>query len=268
MRSGSFLAAIAGLAAVLGMASPAAADTTGTGANGQWLTVSKTTGLDPAGETVTVSGSGYDVTKGIYVAFCVDKGAGQLPSPCGGGIDTTGGSGASHWISSNPPAYGEGLAVPYGTGGTFRVTLRLSAALADGVDCRTTRCAVATRADHTRTSDRTQDARVPATFATTGPPPPATTAPAARATTRAATGSAQAPATGSASAPPAVESGALPPSGAPAPAGPADLTLTRTSASQSANHWWTALTAATGLGLLVLVIRAAVRRRRTRKAAA
>ena len=59
------------------------------------LTVSKSKGLDRAGETVTVTGRGFDVTKGVYVAFCLDNGAGVLPSPCGGGQDMTGGSGAS-----------------------------------------------------------------------------------------------------------------------------------------------------------------------------
>jgi hypothetical protein len=146
------------------------------------ITVSRTTGLNPAGDTITVSGSGYDVTKGIYVAVCVDNGPGQTPTPCLGGADTRGGSGGSKWISSNPPSYGKGLATPYGPGGTFTVALSVVAVdPVTGTDCTRVRCAAVTRADHTRTSDRSQDARVPLTFglppapstrATTVPPPP------------------------------------------------------------------------------------------------
>lgn len=103
------------------------------------------------------------------MAFCVDNGAGKAPGPCGGGADTTGSLGASHWISSNPPSYGEGLAVAYGSGGSFRVTLRVTPAIG-AVDCTTRRCVVATRADHTRAADRSQDVRVAVTFARSAAP--------------------------------------------------------------------------------------------------
>lgn len=149
------------------VASPAMADTVATGAAGQRLSVSQTTGLLRSGQTLSVSGSGYDVEKGIYVAFCVDKGPGAVPSPCGGGADTSGSSGSSVWISSNPPSYGEGLAIPYGPGGSFQVTIAVTATIGT-VDCTVTRCAVVTRADHTRTSDRSQDVRAVVTFAAAG----------------------------------------------------------------------------------------------------
>lgn len=156
------------------------------------LSVSATDGLSPSGQTVTVSGSGYDVNKGIYIAFCVRPAAGQLPSPCGGGADLSGTSGGSIWISSNPPPYGATLAKPYGAGGTFSVALAVSPTIGD-VDCRVTQCAVVTRNDHTRGSDRSQDVVVPVSFAVAGSgaqqaegrtepaapaPPPATQAPA------------------------------------------------------------------------------------------
>lgn len=67
-------------------------------------------------------------------------------------------------MSSNPPPYGKGLAVPYGTNGTFDVTIRIGSALSGAVDCAKVRCAVVSRADHTRGSDRSQDVRVPVTF--------------------------------------------------------------------------------------------------------
>lgn len=127
------------------------------------ISVSKVTGLGASGETVRVTGSGFDMTKGIYVAFCVKPPEGQAPGPCGGGADTDGNSGASEWISSNPPTYGKSLVKPYGAGGTFSVVLRVSPKIGN-VDCTTSTCVVATRADHTRSSDRSQDVLIPVSF--------------------------------------------------------------------------------------------------------
>jgi hypothetical protein len=129
--------------------------------------VSKTSGLNPNGQTITVKGSGFNTNKGIYVALCVKPAKGQLPSPCGGGVDTTGDSGASAWISSNPPRYAKNLVKPYGPGGTFTVTIKVSAAISDSMTCKgagSTQCVVGTRNDHTRGSDRSQDVLVPVTF--------------------------------------------------------------------------------------------------------
>lgn len=133
------------------------------------LTVTPATGLEPGGRVVRVTGRGYDVNKGVYVAFCVDNGPGKTPTPCGGGQDRAGTSGNSVWISSVPPYYGTGLAQPYGEGGTFDVTIRVQASLKDGVDCRTVRCAVVTRADHTASDDRSLDVAVPVDFTSTSP---------------------------------------------------------------------------------------------------
>ena len=228
------------------------------------LTVSKTRNLSRAGETVTVSGRGYDVDKGIYVAFCVDNGPGVLPSPCGGGADMSGGSGSSAWISSNPPSYGEGLAMPYGKGGTFRVSLKVSRKIGD-VDCTQRGCAVVTRADHTRTSDRSQDVRVPIRFAPDpagGTAAPAVTAQAGRTT---------APTTKTA---PATKQGtpAGPPTGRLATAAPPAATaavamesrqipLTRTSSATPLGHWW-AIAGAFTVGLLAATVVGRLRRRR------
>ncbi|TQE33946.1 LPXTG cell wall anchor domain-containing protein [Streptomyces ipomoeae] len=157
-------------ALVLALApSAVAAGGSATGPEGQKLTVSASAGLDPAGETVTVSGSGYNTEKGIYVAFCVDNGAGRTPTPCVGGVDTAGESGASVWISSDPPSYGEGLAKPYGGSGhkgTFSVRLKVRAKDAN-TDCAKSgvTCSVITRNDHTRGSDQSQTVRIPVTFA-------------------------------------------------------------------------------------------------------
>ncbi len=150
-----------------------------TGPSGQTLTVSSTTDLDPAGVEVTVTGSGYDTGMGIYVSFCVVPPPGQLPTPCGGGIDLTGTGGGTVWISSNPPAYAASLTTPYGPNGTFSVSLKVEAALNADIDCRLVACAVVTRNDHTRTDDRSQDVLVPVTFSGAPPSPGAIASPAA-----------------------------------------------------------------------------------------
>ncbi|MFD3835827.1 LPXTG cell wall anchor domain-containing protein [Streptomyces sp. NPDC058642] len=164
------VAASAGL--VLTAVSPAVAADTATGPEGQKLTASKSAGLDPTGETVTVSGTGYNTEKGIYVAFCVDNGAGKTPTPCVGGVDMSGESGSSVWVSSNPPSYGEGLAKPYkggGHDGSFSVQLKVRAKDAN-TDCTKSgvTCAVITRNDHTRGGDQSQTVRIPVTFGGAG----------------------------------------------------------------------------------------------------
>ncbi|MFF3844381.1 immunoglobulin I-set domain protein [Streptomyces sp. NPDC002328] len=136
---------------------------TGTGASGQKLTVTPVNGLATEDQKVKITGSGYDVKKGIYVALCVDNGAGQLPTPCIGGVDMSGGSHSSAWISSNPPDYGQELATPYGAGGTFSVELTLDAK-DQYTDCFKAKCVLATRADHTLSGDRSQDVKVPVSF--------------------------------------------------------------------------------------------------------
>ena len=93
-RTTGVLAATA--AAVLALAQPAAA--------APGITVSQSNGLDPAGDSITVSGSGFDVTKGIYVAVCVDNGPGQVPTPCLGGVDTSGSGGGSAGSRRTRPA--------------------------------------------------------------------------------------------------------------------------------------------------------------------
>lgn len=142
------------------------------------LTVSQSQGLSAGGQQIRVTGSGYDMNKGIYVALCVIPPPNVLPTPCGGGVDIEGQAGASQWISSNPPSYGVGLARPYGPGGAFDTTFSVSPIINPTVDCRFVRCGVLTRNDHMRTADRSQDIIIPVTFVqpaapgTPAPPPP------------------------------------------------------------------------------------------------
>jgi len=125
--------------------------------------VSRSSGLDPDGVTLTIRGRGYDPAIGVYVALCTSASP-REGSSCLGGADLSGASGASAWVSSNPPPYGKELAVPYGAGGSFTVSITVKAS-SGSLDCRTTRCGVVTRADHTRYGDRSQDVFIPVTFA-------------------------------------------------------------------------------------------------------
>ncbi|BBH65250.1 hypothetical protein ACTI_19350 [Actinoplanes sp. OR16] len=231
------------------------------------LTASQTKGLDRAGETVTVTGRGYDVEKGIYVAFCLDNGAGVLPSPCGGGADMTGGSGASVWISSNPPSYAEGLTTPYGKGGSFKVTLKVSQMIGD-IDCAVRGCAIVTRNDHTRTDDRSQDVRIPVRFAPAKTDQPAATA--APVTTGSATGGVTST---TAAKPNGSKKPVGPPTGRLATAAPPDATtapvavaaaepiLSRTSTATPMGHWW-AIGGAFLVGVLGSAVVGRIRRRK------
>ena len=77
------------------------------GVQGQQLTVSATTAK--SGSMITVTGTRFDETVGIYLAFCVIPKKGAAPTPCGGGVNKAGTGEASFWISSNPPPYAVGL---------------------------------------------------------------------------------------------------------------------------------------------------------------
>lgn len=165
-------------------ADPTIAPSTSTSADGRTstdgvrsLTTSQSTGLEPAGQQVAVAGSGYDANKGIYVALCATPPRNALPSPCGGGVDTQGQAGAAQWVSSNPPEYGMGLAQPYGASGSFSTRFTVRPEIAPGIDCRQVRCAIVTRSDHTRTSDRSQDIFIPVSFRSEPVAPPTTPAP-------------------------------------------------------------------------------------------
>ncbi|MFI7205487.1 hypothetical protein [Micromonospora aurantiaca (nom. illeg.)] len=256
-------------AAVVATPAPAHAGTA-TGSGGQKLTVTPSTDLSRSGATVSVSGRGYDVDKGIYVAYCVDNGPGVAATPCGGGADTTGSLGASQWISSNPPAYAEGLPKPYGPGGSFSVTVKVTPTIGD-VDCTVRRCAVVTRADHTRASDRSQDVRVPVTFAAGATSAPSKAGPAPKATTPAAaprtTTAQDAPAPAASGSTPAAAgaagvTGAATGAGAPSQAAAGDLHVTRVSDTSGAGRGWTAGVVAAALALAVLLGLGRWRRRR------
>ena len=132
--------------------------TTATGKTGATISVATTSFSQE--KTVTVTGKNFDETVGIYLAYCVVPKKGAAPTPCGGGIDKAGISGASYWISSNPPPYGVGLAIPFNSGGRFSQSVKVSKKIGK-FDCRKVRCAIAVRSDHLHEGDRSHDIYIP-----------------------------------------------------------------------------------------------------------
>jgi hypothetical protein len=86
------------------VAAPASAAGGSATHNGFTLTASNATGLAAAGETATVTGSGFSALNGYYVALCAvpeNYSYGTKPSPCAGG-DGQGGTGVgpSSWVTN------------------------------------------------------------------------------------------------------------------------------------------------------------------------
>uniref|UniRef100_A0AAU1ZRN5 LPXTG-motif cell wall anchor domain protein n=1 Tax=Streptomyces sp. NBC_00093 TaxID=2975649 RepID=A0AAU1ZRN5_9ACTN len=164
------LAVVASAALTLGLATSASAATsTRTVVDGTTTYNLSLTAPDTAaatGQVITVTGSGYNTGQGIYVGLCAVDGAAGVnkPTPCLGGQDESGSTGASHWINNT---FGGLFAnsSTFGTGGTFSVQIYVKATLDDGQVCgEDVTCAVVTRADHFDTNDRKYDVHVPITF--------------------------------------------------------------------------------------------------------
>ena len=158
-------------------------ETSGTGADGRERSLSvETPSGAPArldalrpGETLVVRGSGFDSSIGIYVAICaIPESRDAEPGPCLGGIpegaesgDAAGEAGLpSVWITDDWAwrAFAtHGYEDPQR--GAFSARLTVPEPSADGLDCRASPCAVATRADHTAGADRVQDLLLPVAYA-------------------------------------------------------------------------------------------------------
>ena len=142
-------------------AQAAVAGKTSKGPKGQTLTVSATSVTD--GQVVKVTGKKYDKKIGIYLAFCVVNAKGVSPGPCGGGANLTGTANSSIWISSNAPSYGDSLAIPFSKSGGFKQEILVSRYIG-ATDCAIVKCAIVTRADHTKSSYRKADVIIPVKF--------------------------------------------------------------------------------------------------------
>ncbi|QFQ95456.1 hypothetical protein F9278_03795 [Streptomyces phaeolivaceus] len=163
-------AAVAASALTLGLATSASAATsTRTIVDGTTtynLSLTAPNPLSSAGQVVNVTGSGYNTSQGIYVGLCVVGGAqgAAKPTPCLGGQDETGATGASHWVNNT---FGGLFAnsSKFGTGGTLDVNIYVNPDLGHGNVCGdNVTCAIVTRADHFDTNDRKYDVHVPVTF--------------------------------------------------------------------------------------------------------
>lgn len=130
---------------------------------GQQVVISKTEDLDPVKHRIVVRGFKFDPRVGVYVGLCLGPAEGAKPTPCGGGVDLQGESGSSAWISSNPPPYARNLVTPFTKKGRFSVGITISSKIGD-IDCRLVQCAIAVRADHTRSGDRSHDLIIPVNF--------------------------------------------------------------------------------------------------------
>ena len=149
------------LALTLVLPTPAQAAVSASSANGASISIDKNS--FSKNTLVTVTGKDFDETVGIYLAYCVVPKKGALPTPCGGGVNKTGVGDASYWISSNPPPYGIGLAIPFTPGGRFSEKVSISRSIGK-FDCRKVKCAITVRSDHLHEGDRTHDIFIPVTI--------------------------------------------------------------------------------------------------------
>lgn len=151
------------MALLLALLMPATAHAavTSTGANGASISIVKSKFTKDI--KVKVSGRNFDETVGIYLAYCVVPKKGAMPSPCGGGVNKSGTGEASYWISSNPPPYGDGLAIPFAPGGRFTEVVAVTRKIGK-FDCRKVKCAITVRSDHLHEGDRSHDIYIPITI--------------------------------------------------------------------------------------------------------
>ncbi|KQX10386.1 hypothetical protein ASC82_22125 [Streptomyces sp. Root431] len=179
-RAALTLASAAAL--TVGLASAASAATAGRtvtdGTRTYNLSLTAPNTASAAGTNVTVTGSGYNPDQGVYVGLCaIPAGVNTAdpttwnnkPTPCLGGQDETGTTGASHWVNSDWYWMSPSNSSPFtesGGLGSFAVQIHVKAKLSDTVTCGQggVTCAIVTRADHFDSSDRKYDVYVPVTF--------------------------------------------------------------------------------------------------------
>ncbi|QIK62888.1 hypothetical protein G7068_06515 [Leucobacter viscericola] len=126
------------------------------------------------GEVLVVDGKGFNADIGIYVAICgIPASPDEKPSPCLGGVPSGATEGAaagatalsSVWITDDWAwrAFAtQGYDNP--KQGSFSARITVPDPVEGTLDCRVSQCAIATRADHTASSDRVQDILLPVKF--------------------------------------------------------------------------------------------------------
>lgn len=121
------------------------------------LTLSKSTGLNPAGEEITVTGIGYNPNQPIYLTTCVDVPLGEVSFTF---ITSNRCTSGAKQITSNPTTP---TMVKFQEDGSFTTTFTVQPK--DGST------AVYTLANHTAMNDRSQDAKAVVSFAAVQPEP-------------------------------------------------------------------------------------------------
>ncbi|CAN2189689.1 hypothetical protein MCEMRE196_00528 [Candidatus Nanopelagicaceae bacterium] len=153
-----FKSVVSAIALSLLLPASAHAAVTSSGSNGASISIPQSKFTKET--KIIVSGRNFDETVGIYLAYCVVPKKGTLPSPCGGGVNKNGTGEASYWISSNPPPYGVGLAIPFAPGGRFKESVAITRKIGK-YDCRKVKCAITVRSDHLHEGDRSHDIYIP-----------------------------------------------------------------------------------------------------------
>jgi hypothetical protein len=127
------------------------------------------------GQRLVVSGTGYDGSRGIYVAICkIPSDVSVKPGPCIGGVPAAEGEAVeadsvqwapSNWINDDW-AWKLFGARSYDdlSSGTFTAYIEVGSPTDDKLDCTVDACGIYTRNDHTALNDRVQDLYVPVAF--------------------------------------------------------------------------------------------------------
>ncbi len=127
------------------------------------------------GQKLVVTGTGYDPSRGIYVAICkIPDDPGTKPGPCIGGVPATEGEAVeagtvqyapSNWINDDWAwkLFGARSYDDVSTG-AFTAYIEVGEPTDDKLDCTVDKCGIYTRNDHTALSDRVQDLYVPVAF--------------------------------------------------------------------------------------------------------
>lgn len=127
------------------------------------------------GQRLVVTGSGYDGSRGIYVAICViPPDSATKPGPCVGGVPDqqqaavaagTVQYAPSNWINDDW-AWKLFGARSYDdlSAGTFTAYIEVGEAKGSGFDCAVDKCGLFTRNDHTALTDRVQDLYLPIAY--------------------------------------------------------------------------------------------------------
>ncbi|MFE5856890.1 hypothetical protein ACFQ61_27225 [Streptomyces sp. NPDC056500] len=175
-------AALGAAALTVALAAPASAATVNRtitdGGSTYNLSVTAPSTAAASGTNVTVSGSGYNPSQGVYVGLCVVPAGVNVsnpatwtskPTPCLGGQDQAGTTGASHWVNSDWWWMSPNSASPYTVSsgrGSFSVSIHVKAQISSTITCGQSgvTCAIVTRADHFDSNDRKYDVYVPVTF--------------------------------------------------------------------------------------------------------